>query len=336
MIDKLENIGFYTLCDERALNASSATPMWRCEMLITDKCNFNCLYCRKMKKEYVGDIEMGDALATIKLWAKDGLKHIRFSGGEPTLHPYLIDMIECAKNHGVKRIALSTNGSANTTDYLTLYKAGVNDFSISLDACCAFFGDKMAGVDGYFDKVTSNIHLLSRLTYVTVGMVFTDDNILDLVESVRFAHSLGVADIRIIPAAQYDCLLEEAENIDEDIIEAHPILKYRVNNIKNEIHVRGLQETDSHKCNLLYDDSIVVKDYHFPCIIYFREGGNPIGKVGSNMRGDRIKWLQEHDTHLDPICKENCLDVCIDYNNKFETLKLVDIENEQERMQGKV
>ena len=28
------------------------------------------------------------------------------------------------------------------------------------------------------------------------------------------------------------------------------------------------------------------------------------------------KWVKEHNCHMDPICKKNCLDVCIDYCNK--------------------
>ena len=42
MTDKLENIGFYTLSDERAANTSDTSPMQRCEIILTDRCNFKC------------------------------------------------------------------------------------------------------------------------------------------------------------------------------------------------------------------------------------------------------------------------------------------------------
>ena len=45
---KLEDIGFYTLSDERAANASEKSDLWRCEILLTDKCNFNCIYCNNI------------------------------------------------------------------------------------------------------------------------------------------------------------------------------------------------------------------------------------------------------------------------------------------------
>ena len=43
---RLEEIGFYTLSDERAKNVSSTSRMQRTEMLVTGRCNFSCPYCR--------------------------------------------------------------------------------------------------------------------------------------------------------------------------------------------------------------------------------------------------------------------------------------------------
>jgi sulfatase maturation enzyme AslB (radical SAM superfamily) len=47
----LENIGFYTLSDDRCKNASSTSPLMRCELVLTDACNFKCPYCRGQRKE---------------------------------------------------------------------------------------------------------------------------------------------------------------------------------------------------------------------------------------------------------------------------------------------
>jgi molybdenum cofactor biosynthesis enzyme MoaA len=325
MIDKLENIGFYTLCNKRAKEASLYSPMWRAELLITDQCNFKCSYCRGVRKECRGNIDLQHALNIIRIWSKDGLKNIRFSGGEPTIHPDLVEMVQYSKKMNIERIALSTNGSANKNKYDELLLAGVNDFSISLDACCSSYADKMAGVDGYFNTIVKNIKYLSYRTYVTVGVVFTDDTIDSVLDIIKFAYSLNVSDIRIISAAQNnDAYLKFSKSIaklDSKILNKYPILSYRISNIKNGRSVRGIKNTDSHQCGLLYDDSIIAGDYHFPCIIHFREGGDPIGRVGENMREERVEWLKNHDTHQDPICLKNCLDVCVDYNNIFEKYK---------------
>lgn len=321
---KLEDIGFYTLCDERAENVSATSPMWRCEMIVTDRCNFRCPYCRGLKPEYRGDIDYEVAVKTLLLWIRDGLKHVRFSGGEPLLYKHLYDLIVLCKAGGVERIAISTNGSAIPSAYMKLIEAGVNDISISLDACCSSDGEKMSGGVKRWDTVVDNIRILSKVTYVTVGIVLTDDNIEHATEIIQLAHGLGVADIRVIPAAQKSDSLGNSLNaaVDVGLLFKHPILAYRVKNTVQGKAVRGLGYNDSPRCYLVMDDSCVVAGYHFPCVIYMRERGEPIGKVGDGMRASRLGWSLDHQIQDDPICKANCLDVCVAYNNKANSVIL--------------
>ena len=51
-------------------------------------------------------------------------------------------------------------------------------------------------------------------------------------------------------------------------------------------------------------------------ILHIFGPGEPIGEVGPNMRGERIAWAISHNCYEDPICQANCLDVCVDHNNK--------------------
>ena len=316
-MDKLEDIGFYTLSNERAKYTSHKSPLWRCELILTDACNFSCPYCRGLREDCRGTMGTGRAMGIINLWSSMGLKNIRFSGGEPTLYKDLDKLIEYSKDSGIHRIAISTNGSRDLEYYERLIDLGVNDYSISLDACCSSFGYNMnGGKEGMWEKTVENIRELSKQTYVTVGMVFTTDNVEQSKKSIEFAHSLGVADIRIISSAQYNKAIRNLESLSEDILNHHPILKYRVDNLRNGRNVRGIQKTDCSDCSLVLDDMAVAGEWHFPCIIYLREGGKPIGKVSNNMRTERFQWYLSHNSLKDNICRQNCLDVCIDYNNK--------------------
>jgi molybdenum cofactor biosynthesis enzyme MoaA len=308
---KLEDIGFYTLENYRALQCSSSSPLWRCELLVTGLCNFKCPYCRGSRTDE--DIPLNQAIFIINKWADNHLQNIRFSGGEPMLYKDLDTLVTHSKNRGIKRIAISTNGSANIERYKHLIKLGVNDFSISLDACCSSFADKMSGINGQFDVIVQNIKELSKLTYVTVGCVFTDETLPMLKETIEFASNLGVADIRIISSAQND--ITPKITIDDNILQKHPILKYRVNNFNNGKNVRGLKQTDSHTCWLVLDDMAVEGNYHYPCIIHLRETKKAIGKMDGNIRTDRERWVKTHDCYKDEVCRKNCLDVCVDYNN---------------------
>jgi molybdenum cofactor biosynthesis enzyme MoaA len=238
----------------------------------------------------------------------------------------LADLVRLAKSVGIERIAISTNGSVHSRVYRELVEAGANDFSVSLDACCAETGDKMAGGKrGAWHRVVENIKILSSLTYVTVGVVFTPENVQEFKEIVRFASDdLGVSDIRILTSAQWNALLADVQ-LDQRFLDKHPILRYRMTNFGNSRHVRGLRPGDSSKCVLMVDDMAVLDGAHYPCIIYMREQGQAVGKIdytlspaeaGKKVREERVQWIKSRYTKLDPICSKNCLDVCIDHNNR--------------------
>jgi molybdenum cofactor biosynthesis enzyme MoaA len=319
---KLEEIGFYTLSDNRARVADHTTPLYRCELLLTDRCNFNCPYCRKQGGP---DVEFKEALSIVEAWAAEGLKNVRFSGGEPTLWKYLEQLVFCTRMMRVERIALSTNGSASRKKYEALIRAGVNDFSISLDACCADTANKMSGGRAVYQNILDNIKYCASQVYTTVGVVITDDNLDEIPRLVRIANDeLGVSDIRLISAAQWNKPLDIP--VDDDILRKMPILRYRVHNMKIGRYVRGIGPNDNHSCPLVLDDMAVMQGKHYPCIIHLREGGNAIGKVGPNMREERRRWHEEHNCYKDPICQKNCLDVCIHFNNRSLQLKTSEMQ----------
>lgn len=325
MTNKLENIGFYTLTDERAKNSSLTSPMKRCELILLEACNFRCSYCRGLKDYIYGDrqkkqLSLEEVKRNIDYWCENqSLENIRFSGGEPTLHSNIKEIVDYAKSKGIKRIAISTNGSSKFELYEELIKLGVNDFSISLDANNSEDGDKMAGgIKGSWNIVIDNIEKISKLTYVTVGIVLNEMNIDSTIDTIILANKLGVSDIRIISAAQYNQTIPRLNEVPQTIKDKYPILNYRINNFAQGVNVRGISETDSHKCGLMLDDSIIAGDFMYNCVIHLREGGRPMGKVGPNMRKERYDFMQTFDTHKDPICKKNCLDICKFFNNKYE------------------
>lgn len=325
MINKLEEIGFYSLSDERCKNTSLTSQMKRCEMIITDYCNFNCAYCRGIKSSTWGDrkykqLSLEEVKQNIDYWCEnEPLENIRFSGGEPTLHPDIKEIVKYSKEKGIKRIAISTNGSNKLDLYKELINLGVNDYSISLDACCAEDGDKMSGgVKGSWEIVIKNIQELSKLTYVSVGVVLNEMNIDKTIDTIIFADSLGVSDIRIISAAQYNKPIPRLNEISEEIKQKYPILRYRIEHFANGINVRGRNENDYEKCPLVLDDSVIAGNYHYSCVIALREGAEPIGEVGPNMRQERLEWFKNNNVNKNPICSKNCLDVCRDYANKYK------------------
>ena len=117
---RLEAIGFYTLSDLRAKYANSNSDLQRCELLLTPKCNLKCPYCRGLNHD---ELSLPYAQYVLQLWIDEGLTNVRFSGGEPTMSPYLNPLIRGCKKSGVRRIAISTNGTQNVDYYKKLVDA---------------------------------------------------------------------------------------------------------------------------------------------------------------------------------------------------------------------
>lgn len=317
----LENIGFYTLSDYRACNVTDKSQMQRCEIIINEYCNFKCPYCKGLDSSVFSDrkrkeLTYEEICNTIDIWCKDiPLKNIRFSGGEPTYHKDIVKVIQYAKDKGIERIAVSTNGSNTKELYDQMIEAGMNDASISLDADNETVGDMMAGnIKGAWKKVVENIQYISSRIYVTVGVVLNQDNIDEFIRIVKFASILGVDDIRVISSAQWNEPLSKLDKIPVYLLDKHPILKYRVENFKKNLPIRGLDTNDHKHCPLVLDDSVVAGKFHYPCVIYMREQGKPVGMVNKNMRAERVNWFKNNNVLNDSICSSNCLDVCVDYN----------------------
>lgn len=296
----------------------------RGEIVLTDKCNFHCPYCRGQRKDLSRPLSRLEAINIVGLLSNQKLKNIRFSGGEPTCWEGLPELAKYARSVGIERVAVSTNGSADLDYYKRLIANGVNDLSISLDACCAQVGDKMAGVQDSWEHVIHNILHLSKLVYLTIGIVVVPQTASQLCDTIELADLLGVSDIRIIPAAQHKEILPVVDRVSPRIVEKYPILRYRLANIASGVRFRGIGEDNTPYCWVSMDDVAIAGDYHYPCIIYLREQGEPIGRVGPDMRRQRQTWVMKHDAKKDPICRENCLDCIVQYNNEFERIRKVE------------
>ena len=202
--------------------------------------------------------------------------------------------------------------------WISIENSGSAESTISLDAVSAEQGDKMTGgIKGAWNKVVDNIRAISNLSYITVGIVLTPENTEDVNEIVRFAHDLGVSDMRLNPAAQHSDRIENCD-VEEQLLANHPILSWRIQNARRGDTVRGLDITDPYHCWLPLDEMTTKDDFHYPCFVYMREGGKPIGRMGPATRAEREAWVREHDPFEDPICSANCPDICRAYNIRYE------------------
>jgi cyclic pyranopterin phosphate synthase len=105
---------------------------------LTDACNLRCVYCMpehmkfRPRHELLSDDELR---RLITLFGSLGFRKIRFTGGEPTLRPSLVELVRHAVNTpGIAKVGLTTNGVLLDRLAQPLRDAGLQTANISVDS----------------------------------------------------------------------------------------------------------------------------------------------------------------------------------------------------------
>lgn len=105
---------------------------------ITDRCNLRCRYC--MPAEGIAFTPHGEILSfeellrLVRIFAAQGVKKVRLTGGEPFVRKGVIDFIAAlAAISGIEQIHLTTNGVETAAYLKTLRDLGVSGINLSLD-----------------------------------------------------------------------------------------------------------------------------------------------------------------------------------------------------------
>ena len=78
---------------------------------ISSACDLDCPICLKnFKEEYTHTIDEFEFILDKLIESEDNIDVINLSGGEPTLHPRIIDFIELCNNKNIAQTTVSTNG----------------------------------------------------------------------------------------------------------------------------------------------------------------------------------------------------------------------------------
>lgn len=105
---------------------------------ITDRCNFRCVYCMDPGVRFMPSEELlqpWEMARLAGLCVGLGVEKVRITGGEPTLHPALEEIIRGVAATGVGDIAMTTNGWRIGGDECRAWKAaGLTRLTVSIDS----------------------------------------------------------------------------------------------------------------------------------------------------------------------------------------------------------
>lgn len=98
---------------------------------VTTRCNCKCVMC-DMHKKRQESISLEDAKKILDLLLENRFLIVYFTGGEPTLHPNIADIVRYANRLGLMT-TMTTNGTATKSVLRSLKNSGLYLLSVSLD-----------------------------------------------------------------------------------------------------------------------------------------------------------------------------------------------------------
>ncbi len=104
---------------------------------LTDKCNLRCVYCMGEDMVFRPNAELmqdDELLTIIRVFAELGFDKFRLTGGEPTVHPNLVELVRGMRRiPGVCSISMTTNGILLRRLARPLAEAGLERINVSVD-----------------------------------------------------------------------------------------------------------------------------------------------------------------------------------------------------------
>ncbi len=121
-------------------------PLQEVWLNLTHRCTLACSFC------YVpgiglqaADMPLELARRVVEEAAELGVAHLVLAGGEPTLHPGLLDLLRVARRQGTLRVKLVTNGTRCDDAFVDELLPLVDDLQVSLDAAEESVHDAVRG-----------------------------------------------------------------------------------------------------------------------------------------------------------------------------------------------
>ena len=168
---------------------------------ITPKCNLSCVHCyaeSSPKDPLTYGLTYDDWVDVLEqiIVPKLGCRKMQFIGGEPTLHPKLLQLIADAKNLGYEFVEVFTNGTVlNAAMFEAFCKFNVN-LALSVYSSQFSVHDTITQHKGSYAKTIQNIKQAVKLKIpVRVGIIEMDENSGDSESATNFLRRIEVESV---------------------------------------------------------------------------------------------------------------------------------------------
>ena len=254
---------------------------------IMRRCPNNCIYCSSLSDDKCTEIlEYERFVSVVKDAADLGAKIICLSGGEPFLHPRIVDMTAYIESLGLQSFiytsgiiinAQNEKGSLDN-DVLKAISGIVTKLIFNFEAASPEIYDRIMGTNGCFEKMKQSVLDANSFSITTEAhFVPMKLNIGEVTNAVMLCKELGISKISFLRLVLHGRALQNERLIalsDEELIRLKASLEVLQKNAPVDIRIGVPLSSDISclkceaargKLNIKYDGKV------FPCEVFKSE-----------------------------------------------------------------
>lgn len=174
-------------------------------IMLTNRCNMNCKYCYTEANKHLDEQELSgkdwiELFEKVKIPSKYPCQNISFTGGEPTIHPDFLDILNNIS--GKYKIEISSNGLEISDKLIHTLKnlEGLNFFNISIDSYKPYEDEFMRGYGTYEKRFYNLQKLYENNISLCIGIVVNSITVNSLEDTTeKFIGEFPGVSIKYIP-----------------------------------------------------------------------------------------------------------------------------------------
>jgi len=185
-----------------------APPPRSVRISLTDRCDLACVYCRPSRADgYLEErLDEREWETMMEGLARAGVRRVRVTGGEPLLHPRVVQMVARLASLGFEDLALTTNATRLDRLAVPLRAAGLMRLTVSLDS---LVHDRFERITrgGDLDKVLAGVNAalaagFSEMKLNCVVLRGQNDDELESITEWAWARGITPRFIELMPIAE--------------------------------------------------------------------------------------------------------------------------------------
>ena len=176
------------------LFSTSPKAPYKVDLALTYGCNDQCPHCYNEPTRFaMPSMTLDEWYVVLDKLAEQGVPHLILTGGEPTLHPDVLEIIQYANTKGFI-VGMNSNGRrlAHAPFATALKEAGLNHIQITVGSFDHLVHNAMMGVDSHHQTIQGLQNAISAGIHTITNTTLMEGTMQDAEMFVEFLYDLGI------------------------------------------------------------------------------------------------------------------------------------------------